>query len=289
MPAMPWHRLFSAQHPEAKQRFPFKAKSHYENPGEKVSLACRAHSSFLLPLNKLLVTFKNRTKMKKQDQKCCQRHFILHSLLGAAPYPSPGTNPGQELGGVELRSQGSVREPGVGGSADSLKMQSLSFLKPWRDGLTTAIHEQLCCMMQWVWACILIPYTVSLPMLMFFSFPTLSCVRVHSGFVVGCAGMWHFGLKAEHCPWLKQHVGAAQSSPDSYWTCVVLKAKRNARILSFPTTLLLQMRLIPIFLHPVQINKDVEFSKGDFKVTAAFKASVLAPIRGEKTVDRCWK
>lgn len=49
------------------------------------------------------------------------------------------------------------------------------------------------------------------------------------------------------------------------------------------------MRLIPIFLHPVQINKDVEFSKGDFKVTAAFKASVLAPIRGEKTVDRCWK
>lgn len=107
MPAMPWHRLFSAQHPEAKQRFPFKAKSHYENPGEKVSLACRAHSSFLLPLSKLLVTFKNRTKMKKQDQKCCQRHFILRSLLGAAPYPSPGTNPG--LGGMELRSQGSVR------------------------------------------------------------------------------------------------------------------------------------------------------------------------------------
>lgn len=110
MPAMPWHRLFTAEHPEAKQRFPFKAKSHYENPEEKVSLACRVHSSFLLLLNKLLVTFKNRTKMKKQGQKCCQRCFMLHSPLRPAQQPSPGANPGQERARMKLRSEGSVRD-----------------------------------------------------------------------------------------------------------------------------------------------------------------------------------
>lgn len=110
MPAMPWHRLFTAEHPEAKQRFPFKAKSHYENPEEKVSLACRVHSSFLLLLNKLLVTFKNRTKMKKQGQKCCQRCFMLHSPLRPAQQPSPGARPGQERARMKLRSEGSVRD-----------------------------------------------------------------------------------------------------------------------------------------------------------------------------------
>lgn len=104
MPAMPWHRLFTAEHPEAKQRFPFKAKSHYENPEENVSLACRVHSSFLLLLNKLLVTFKNRTKMKKQGQKCCQRHFILRSPLRPAQQLSPGANLGLERVRMKLRS-----------------------------------------------------------------------------------------------------------------------------------------------------------------------------------------
>lgn len=85
MPAMPWHRLFTAEHPEAKQRFPFKAKSHCENPKEKVSLACRVHSSFLLLLNKLLVTFKNRTKMRSRvsnaakDALCCAAPLDLGS------------------------------------------------------------------------------------------------------------------------------------------------------------------------------------------------------------------
>lgn len=110
MPAMPWHRLFTAEHPEAKQRFPFKAKSHYENPKEKVSLACRVHSSFLLLLNKLLVTFKNRTKMKKQGQKYCPRRFMLRSPLRPAQQLSPGANPGQERGRMKLRSEGSVRD-----------------------------------------------------------------------------------------------------------------------------------------------------------------------------------
>lgn len=112
MPAMPWHRLFTAEHPEARQRFPFKAKSHYENPEEVVSLACRVHSSFLLLLNKLLVTFKNRTKMKKQCQKCCQRRFRLCSPLRPVQQPSPGANAGQERGRMKRRSEGSVRDLG---------------------------------------------------------------------------------------------------------------------------------------------------------------------------------
>lgn len=112
MPAMPWHRVFTAEHPEAKQRFPFKARSHYENPKEKVSLACRVHSSFLLLLNKLLVTFKNRTKMKKQGQKCCQRRFMLLSPLRPVQQPSPGANAGQERGRMKLRSERSVRDLG---------------------------------------------------------------------------------------------------------------------------------------------------------------------------------
>lgn len=95
MLAMPWHRAFTAEHPEAKQRFPFKAKSHSENPEDKVSLACGVHSSFLLLLNKLLVTFKNRTKMKKRGQKCCQRHFILRSPLRPVQRLSPGANQGR--------------------------------------------------------------------------------------------------------------------------------------------------------------------------------------------------
>lgn len=110
MPAMPWHRLFTAEHPEAKQSFPFKAKSRYENPKEKVSLACRVHSSFLLLLNKLLVTFKNRTKMKKQGQKCCQRCFMLCSPLRPVQQPSPGADPGQDRGRMKLRSERSVRD-----------------------------------------------------------------------------------------------------------------------------------------------------------------------------------
>lgn len=75
----------TAQHPEAEHRFPFKAKSHSENPREKVSLAWRVHSSSLLPLSKLLVTLKNRTKMKEQGQKCCPRHFIRRGPLRAMP------------------------------------------------------------------------------------------------------------------------------------------------------------------------------------------------------------
>lgn len=35
MLAMPWHQLFTAQHPETKQRLPFKVKSRYENMKEK--------------------------------------------------------------------------------------------------------------------------------------------------------------------------------------------------------------------------------------------------------------
>lgn len=134
MLAMPWHRLFTAEHPGAKQRFPFKAKSHYENPEENVSLACRVHFSFLLLLNKLLVTFKNRTKMKKQGQKCCQRHFILRSPLRPAQQPSPGANLGLERGRMKQVCQ----RPGVGGNrnGDCLKKLSPSFsqaLERWLD------------------------------------------------------------------------------------------------------------------------------------------------------------
>lgn len=148
MPAMPWHRLFTAEHPEAKQRFPFKAKSPYENPEEKVSLACRVHSSFLLLLSKLLVTFKNRTKMKKQGQKCCQRHFILRSPPRPAQQPSPGANPGQERGRMKLRSEGSVRDLGREEIGMETVLKSLvSFPRPWRNSLTAAIREQFYCML----------------------------------------------------------------------------------------------------------------------------------------------
>lgn len=146
MPAMPWHRLFTAEHPEAKQRFPFKAKSHYENPEEKVSLACRVHSSFLLLLNKLLVTFKNRTKMKKEGQKCCQRHFMLCSPLRPAQQPSPGANPRQERGRMKLKVRGGLSD----WNGDCLKNLSLlPFLRPWGNSLTAAICEQLHCMLHW--------------------------------------------------------------------------------------------------------------------------------------------
>jgi len=150
MPAMPWHRLFTAEHPEAKQRFPFKAKNQYENPEEKVSLACRVHSSFLLLLNKLLVTFKNRTKMKKQGLKCCQRHFILHSPLRPVQEPSPGADPGQERGRMTLRSEGSLRDLGQEEIGMENVLRSLvPFPRPWRNGLTTAICEQLYCVLHW--------------------------------------------------------------------------------------------------------------------------------------------
>lgn len=171
MPAMPWHWLFTAEHPDAKQRFPFKGKSHYENPEEKVSLACRVHSSFLLLLNKLLVTSKNRTKMKKQGQKCCQRHFILHSPLRPAQQPSPGANPGQERRGMKPRSEGSVRDLGWGDQSRDRLKNLVSFLSP---GPGETVRPQksvnnctLCC--TGIWACLPIPYAASLPMLMFFS------------------------------------------------------------------------------------------------------------------------
>lgn len=170
-------------------------------------------------------------------------------------------------------------------------MQYLSFLKPWRDGLTTAICEQLCCTMQWLWACILIPYTVGLlSHADVFLFPNPECVRVHPGFVVWLR--WHvaFWAKGLAPVLVKAACGDCWTFPRQVLNVYSFKGKEKCKYsLSVPTILLLQMRLIPIFLHRVQINKDVEFPKGDFKVTAAFKPSVVAPTRGERTVDHCWK
>lgn len=195
MPAMPWHRLFTAEHPEAKQRFPFKAKSHYENPEEKVSLACRVHSSFLLLLNKLLVTFKNRTKMKKQGQKYCQRHFMLHSPLRPAQQPCTA-NPGQERGRMKLRSEGSVRDLWQ----EEIRMEtalksSVSFPS---SALEKSSQQSVnncteCC--AGIWTCLPIPCTASFPMLMFFSFPILDVDVYIQDLCSGCAVTWQFQLK----------------------------------------------------------------------------------------------
>lgn len=197
MPAMPWHRLFTAEHLEAKQRFPFKAKSHYENPEEKVSLACRVHSSFLLLLNKLLVTFKNRTKMKKPGQKCCPRRFSCSAPLDLCSNQALELTQGRR-GKNEAEVRGVCQRPGARGdrNGDCLKkLRLLPFRSPgYQHSLQQSVNNCTeCC--TGIWTCFPIPCAASFPMLMFFSFPILNMDVYIQDLCSGCVVTWHFQLK----------------------------------------------------------------------------------------------